>query len=267
MRRVIVASLVLAMIAAGCGGGTGKESVKTRPSSSTASSTTTSSTTTAPITAPSAADNLAAYFDAAEAVHHKLAAAAIKINGRVSKSHISVDQATVDAVAAADPTPAGALIPAGLDPVLLRAVVLLQSELVSRHSAMARVGRLLGTYPTNGLEAKDLLQCLGNGAAPAAKFPADLASAKALAASSPPLIPVPTSSRAAAEVAIRLVDMGLRNQGCDSCGGAVVTDLLPITWGPQPSWAGAPPWDGNIGGIPFRAAYDAKGWHIELNAC
>lgn len=259
MRRLAVVALVFIVTAVGCGGGSGKQSVKTRASSSTASSTTTTRV------APSAADNLAAYFEAAEAVHRKLAAAAIKINGGISTSHLSFDQATVDAVTAADPTPAGALIPPGLDPVLLRAVLLIQNALVSRHSAMRRIR--VGTFPTNEYEAQDALLCLGNGATPAAKFPADLAAAKALAASAPPLTPVASDSRAAAELAIRLDDIGLRNQGCDTCGGAVFTDLLPIVWAQQPSAIGERPWDGTIGDIPFRATHGAEGWHIELNAC
>lgn len=263
MRRWMLATLVFTVTTVGCGGGgTGKESVKTHASSSTASSTTTTSTTTV---APSAADNLAAYFEAADSVHRNLAAAAIKINGGVSTSRVSFDQATVDAVAAADPAPAGVLIPPGLDPALLRAVLLTQSELVSRHSAMVRVR--VGTFPANEADAKDVLLCLGQGAGAAAKFPTDLASARALAASTPPLTPVSSDSRAAAELAIRLQDITLRNRGCDSCGGAVLTELLPIVWAQLPSWPGAPPWDGNIGGVAFRATHDAEGWHIKLNAC
>jgi hypothetical protein len=262
MRRWMFVIVIFTATMVGCGGGGGgKDSVKTRGSSTTASSLTTTSTTAA----PSAADSLAAYFEAADSVHRKLAAAAIKINRGFSTSRVSFDQATVDTVAAADPAPAAILIPPGLDPALLRAVLLTQSELVSRHSAMVRVR--VGTFPANGADAKDLLRCLGLGAKAAARFPTDLASARALAVSTPPLTPASNDSRAAAELAIRLQDITLRNRGCDSCGGAVLTELLPIVWVQLPSSPGVPPWDGSIGGVPFRATHDAEGWHIELNAC
>lgn len=260
MVRRTATIVLLAVIAVGCGSGTKKDSVKTTRRSS---STTTSTTTTR---APSAADSLAAYFGAAEATSHALAAAARKINEGVGRDRLSFDQATVDAVAAADPAPAAKLIPAGLDPALLQAVLLTQSELTSRYFAMRRVRT--GTFPTNELEAKDVLLCLGLGANPAARFAADLAAAKALAGSLPLATPIAADSRPAAELAIRLQDLLLRNSGCDSCGGSVVTELTPIVWAQQPSWSGDLAWDGNIGGIAFRAIYaPTDGWRIELNAC
>ena len=216
---------------------------------------------------PTAADDLGAYFGAAQASSSALAAAAKKINGGVGRDRLSFDQATVDAVAAADPAPAARLIPAGLDPGLLRAVLLTQSELTSRYFAMRRVRT--GTFPTNEPEAKDVLLCLGLGANPAARFAADLASAKALAKSLPPVTKVEADSRPAAELAIRLQDILLRNSGCDSCGGTVVTELAPITWGQQPAPPpGVSPWDGDIGGIAFRSSHTpTDGWQVELGAC
>ena len=258
-RRRLIAMVLLPAIALGCGGGS-KKSVRTahRPSSTTASTTT--STTTR---APSAADSLAAYFSAAEATSQALAAAARKINGGVGRDQLSFDQATVDAVAAVDPAPAAKLIPAGLEPTLLRAVLVTESELVSRFFALRFVR--VGTFPTGQPEANQMLECLGNGASPAAKFAADLASARALAASLPPVSPPAPDSRPAAELAIRLSDIQLRNLGCESCGGAVITDLAAIVWKQTP---GDPPGDGTVGDIPFRATYSpTSGWSVELMAC
>ncbi len=265
MVRRMFAVVLVAMIAVGCGGGTKKSVTTTHRSSSTTRTATDTSSTTPRV--PTAADDLVAYFDAAKATSHALSAAATKINEGVGRDRLSFDQTTVDAVAAADPGPAAKLIPAGLDPGLLRAVLLTQSELTSRYFAMRRVRA--GTFPTNEFEAKDVLLCLGLGAKPAARFAADLASAKALALSLPPMTKVAADSRPAAELAIRLQDISLRNSGCDSCGGTVVTELAPITWGRQPPpLPGVAPWDGDIGGIAFRSSYTPTGgWRVELLAC
>ena len=262
--RFTVTVVLVTVVTMGCGDGTKQDSV-TRTRRSTSTSTTSRASTTT--RAPSAADDLAAYFAAAETTDQALAAAARKINAGVGADRLSFDQATVDAVAAADPNPTAKLIPTGLDPALLRAVLLVQSELTARFFAMRRVR--VGTFPKNEFEAKDVLMCLGLGANPAAKFEADLAAAEGLAASLPPATPAAADSLPASELAIRLADILLRNSGCDSCGGAVITELAPIRWGQQPPPApGVPPWDGDIGGIPFRAGFTAEaGWRIELNAC
>ncbi|MGZ4712408.1 MAG: hypothetical protein ACXVJ7_17455 [Acidimicrobiia bacterium] len=260
MVRRTLAIVLLAVIVVGCGTET-KKSVRTTHRST---STTTSTTTT---TRPrSAADDLAGYFGAAEATSHALAAAARKINEGVGRDRLSFDQATVDAIAAADPAPAAKLIPAGLDPTLMQAVLVTQSELTSRYFAMRLIR--VGVFPTNESEGKEMLLCLGLGASPAARFAADLTSAKALAASSPEVTSVTPDSRPAAELAIRLQDILLRNSGCASCGGSVITELAPVVWAQQPSFAGDRPWDGTVGGVRFRATYaPASGWSVELNAC
>jgi hypothetical protein len=263
MGRRLIAVTVLAVLAVGCGSSGRSVGRSARSSTTTVTTARSTSTTTH---APSAADDLAAYFAAAQRTSDALAAAARKINGGVAPDRLSFDQATVDAVAAADPTPAAALIPAGLPPELLRAVLVVQSELVSRFAAMRFV--YVGTYPTHQPEADQALECLANGAHPAARFATDLATAHSKAAALPPVTPVPPDSRAAAELAIRLADIGLRNHGCMNCGGFVVTEPAPIVWSPQPSFLGDRPWDGTIGGVRFRATYTAgSGWNVELNAC
>jgi hypothetical protein len=259
--------LAFVVIAAACGG-SGGQTVKTRTTGSSrpsTTSTTATGATTSTRAAPSAAHDLAPYFAAAGSVDQKLAAAAKRINGGIGTDAYTFDQATVDAVAAADPSRAAALIPAGLAPDLLRAVLVTESELVSRYSAMRTVQ--VGTFPVGQHEATETLRCLANGAGPAARFPADLEAARALARSAPPVTPVAADSRAAAELAIRLQDVVLRNRGCESCGGSVVTQLTPIAWAQQSFGPGTEPWDGTIGGVLFRATHDAAGWHVELNAC
>ena len=134
----------------------------------------------------------------------------------------------------------------------------------------------VGTYPMGEYPAKDLLSCLHNGSLAAARYPGDLAAAKKLTAESSPVVAVAADSRAAEDLAVRLADINLENSGCAACGGYTPTELVPITWFPQPKviplnqgtfvgeiWATKP---GT--GVPFDAKYDAAtGWTVKINAC
>jgi len=252
----MVLCFVVALV--GCGG---ESSETTRSRRSTTTTTTSTSTSTTP--RRSAADDLAAYFDAARATDERLTIAARLVNAGIGPDELRFDQATVDAISAAEPKVAAAAIPAGLEPDLLRAVMLVQNDLASRHAALVRIE--VGTFPAGEYQAQYVLTCLGNGSGAKARFTTDLAAAEAAAASAPPVVVAPADSRAAAEVAIRLQDIAIQNLGCDSCGGAVPPELAPITWQQEP---GEPPWDGRIGDLQFRARYTAEnGWEVQLNAC
>jgi len=73
------------------------------------------------------------------------------------------------------------------------------------------------------------------------------------------------SSRAAADLAVRLQYVKLANSGCMSCGGARFTTLT-VTW--YPVNVGGAYGDGDVDTIPFSAQYTpASGWTAQINAC
>jgi hypothetical protein len=264
-RRAIVVLATLA-VAAGCGGaatGTTPAPSTSSPAPATQPSTSVPTTTVEP---PSATRDLAAYFRAAARVDAKLRAAAVLINGDIGPGGADFGPATVDAVKAADPTSAGRLIPAGMNGKLLQAVILVQSDLVSRWYAFRPV-----LEPSTGVASQDrerLHDCLANGAPAAARFAADLAAARGTAAASPPARRVAPSSHAAAKVPLQLAFMTVANGGCESCGGQLAVTLPTIRWQHHPAAEGMPSFDGTIGGILFRARYHSgAGWHVRLNAC
>jgi hypothetical protein len=211
--------VLVVLVSASCRSSTTSNTTTTRGHPPTSSSSTASaSTTTLP---PSALDDLKAFFTAAFSVDAKLRAAAAAVNGRISASKIVLDQSAMDAINAANPDEAKAVIPTGLPPTLERSVLVVYNELVSRRSAF------------NGVQRNDeteSMNCLRNGAVPAARFAADVRGARALAASVPPLTPVAPDSRAAEELAVRFSWISEVNNGCASCGGMVIKDLVPITF-------------------------------------
>ena len=249
----------------GCGAATGGGSGSQPPPPTAASSQPPPSVSTPTAPASTAADGLRRFFASAAAADRRLHAVAMLINGGIGSAGVGFPPATVAAVKAAQPVASAAAIPAGLRPRLLRAVMLVQSDLASRWYAFGPVTEGLRGPPA--YERDRVLDCLANGAPAAARFAADLAAARSLAASLPPIQAAAPGSRAAAEVAIRLEFIAKADGGCDSCGGYLATSPPQIVWRHIPNAYGAP-FDGTAGGIPFRASYRAgTGWSVFLNAC
>jgi len=282
----VVGVMVSASLAAGvalgaCGGGRSSATAPSAgPTAAPTSPFASGTTITPPTSPPSAAADLAAYFSAAADLDRRLKVAAAAANGAIGAGAISISRSTLDAIAAADPSPAARRIPAGLAPDVLLPVLKVQNDLVSRFYAfrgfvVPAAATVPGTIPRTAPEpgslsdADYLLRCLGSGAPAAASFPADLAAARAAAGHSPPVAAVDPSSRAAAELAIRLqVILGV-NSGCMSCGGGRITGLEPITWHHvAPLTPEGRSWEGHFGGLLFTAQYSAgHGWTVTLNAC
>jgi hypothetical protein len=253
---------MVALLIAGCGGG----------GASTAG-TTAQQTATGPVTqtVPSrtAADDLAPYFSAAQSLSQQLAAAAVLINSGIHANTMSFDQTTLDAITAIDPSSAAKQIPAGIPPDLLRAVLRVQSELVSRRAAFNTVT----SHPT---DRPYVLSCLANGAPAAARFAGDLAAARSLAARTPPIAVAGPTSRPAADLAIYLQYFEGVNMCCGSCGGVIATELPVISWVPPTGRTWAPPhgWNGTLKAtptstetLPFSAQYlSGKGWSVQFAA-
>jgi hypothetical protein len=217
----------------------------------------------------SAAAQLAGFFAAAEVADSRLKHAAALVNGGVGKTTLSLSPAALAALKALDTTAAAAAIPAGLPPELLRRTLLVYSDLVSRSIPLGRLWEFRSEYPMplDSQDGKYLYGCLGNGAPAAARFGADLAAARALAAQTLPVTPPAPDSRPAAELALRIYQIGHRNSGCMECGGYVFTTLSQIVWQPEDE-PGVGHSDGYIDGIRFRVTYHAgHGWDVMIWAC
>jgi hypothetical protein len=231
--------------------------------------------------ARTAAQDLAAFFSAARQTDTRLRAAAAMVNGSITTNAMRISQATADAVRAADPQPVAAAIPAGLDSALLQQALLVYSELDSRYMAMYHLPVGVIASSGSGLASPGtyqyLMRCLGNGAAAASRFAADLAALQKTAGAAPAVTIAAPDSRAAAELALRIIDIRVANGGCASCGGQLATTLAPVTWGWQGTWSEMGTWsdgstaapDGTIRGtIPFHVSYQpGKGWYAQEYVC
>jgi hypothetical protein len=156
-------------------------------------------------------------------------------------------------VRAAAPGPVADAIPAGLPPDLLRPVVLVYSDLMSRRSAMSGF-----TLTSDAIDDALALEELGNGHEAAQAFDDDLAAVRRTAAGTTFTV-APGDSRAAAEVLLLVQYADKANGGCDSRGGVRLTELPAITWqGPD---------RGTIGGIGFTATLASGRWTVQIAAC
>ncbi|HEX6417760.1 MAG TPA: hypothetical protein VFZ77_04665 [Acidimicrobiales bacterium] len=213
-------------------------------------------TTAVPADEPGATAVLAPFFSAAATMDEQLRAAAAAING-TGPPWDAVSEDVAAAVRAADRAAVAATIPAGLPDDLLQAVILAYSDLASRRAAM----QSFASSGTPFASTDELLAELGNGHEAAARFDDDLAAARSLAASTPPVQVAPPDSREAAEQLLLVQYVDKANAGCDSRGGAVVTELPPITWESDDGGTiGAPP-------IAFEAALGPGGYRVEIIAC
>jgi hypothetical protein len=272
VRRTVVAVVLLVFVCASCA-----SMSTTSPKGAGSTLTSVSSTSVSPTTGPpSALDDLAGYFITASDIDKKLKAAAVDANGAIGTTQITISQQTLDAIAAANPTPAAQDIRAGLPPDVMLPMLTVQSDLVSRYYAFrgfvqAQPGTIPRTNPTPGsLSAADyLLTCLGSGSKAASSFSADLAAAQTAASQAPPVVPVDPGSQTAADLAIWLHHILEANSGCEECGGSRLTDLPRITWHHvAPLTAGGNAWDGDIAGLLFTAQYTTgQGWTVQFNAC
>ena len=187
---------------------------------------------------------------------------------------VTFEQSTIDAVDRAEPTAVAAAIPAGLEPAVEQAVLLVYSDLVSRFAVLRQRSCLyVGTRPRSELDPL----CFSQGHAAAERMPGDVDAARAAAEASPPVVVPAPDSRSAAEVRVRVALIDLVNLGCDSGGGFITTKPISVRWyaNPKanPGTPEIPPLDGEVAssvdaGVGFWATYAAAtGWTIQLNAC
>ena len=273
---VLTVAILVAGLAGACGqvrspaGGPAPGGATTTTPAPTPTPTGPAAITPAPTTtrprAGSALTGLAPFFAAVRADDARITAAARAINADIGRTTIQFRQSTIDAVKASFPSRTTKAFPAGLTPKLLRAVLLVYNDLVARSAAFNPV-KYAGTrpYAVNSPNENPLWGLRG-GAVVARRFPGDLAAARSLAAASPPIVVAAPSSRAAAEVMVRMAYLWGANSGCGSAGGQVFTRLVPLVWKPIETSYGH--YDGTIGGVKFRVTYRAgQGWKAGLDAC
>jgi hypothetical protein len=275
---VLALAVAAAAFAAGCTGGAGSPaataaappSVPTPATVSTASIPTPQAETPQgrPVDrAPTAADSLAPFFAAARADGARIRATARAVNREIGPTSVHFSRATVEEVRASTPERTARALPAGMDPDLLRATLIVYSDLATRSSALDPTLDFIDTdetLPRTDRYVVRFLDGLRRGSLVARAYPADLAAARALAAAKPPIASARPDSRAAAELAIRIAVVKLAN-GCNGGNPPVLRHLVPIVWTTITPYGRR---DGSIGGLVFHVAYAAHGgWTVGLDAC
>jgi hypothetical protein len=184
IRRLLVVVAVGSAVAA-CSSPTGTTTVLPSAAGTTSAASTASKSSTPVSTQASrrgtAEQDLAPFLAEVRQADARLRHAAALINAGIGAAVVLVDQVTATAVRAAQPdTAAARAVPRGLAPELLRRTLVVYHDLVARHAAM---GYFLapGSHPRgsgSGVSSAAglMLECLANGAAPASRFAADLAS-------------------------------------------------------------------------------------------
>lgn len=292
-RRAGRASALLAVVAlsaAACGSGTsagGGTATSPPPSASATpaapgSPTTQASPTPAPVptgpvpttvpthgTTRTEAPALAAFLTAAQHMDVQLRSAAALINHGIGPTTLEFPASTVAAITAISPASLVPTIPAGLPPRLQQRVLLVFSVLEARRYAFNPIFLLpVGQpVPRSDRDAQRVLEGLGHGTVPAARFASDLAATRTLAHATPAVPPSAPNSRAAAALAVQIAYIRGRNQGCGGSGGWVETQPVPLVWSQSTDSTGART-DGTIAGIVFSADYHrGQGWDIRIHAC
>jgi hypothetical protein len=215
------------------------------------------------------AGQIDAFLTTANRTDEQIRAAATLIDAGIGNTQIVITANTVAAIEAINVNAVGRSIPVGLPTELLASMLQVHADLASRKGAFQRVLELAARSPLlqDNVDTADLLDCLGNGSAPAQWFPTDMATVRSLAAAIPAITPVPENSRAGAEVAIQAHSLLQQNICCGQCGGYAPrpVPLPPVTW--QKITEENITWDGTHGTTKFTARYtETQGWQINFNA-
>lgn len=266
--RLWVGVAAAAMMVAGCGG------APPAADAPSGSPWTSGGPGTVSPSARSAADDLAGFFSAVEVTDRDLRAAADAVNAGIGADTVTFTRSTIDAIGRAEPSAVAEAIPAGLPPVVERAVLLVYSDLVSRYASLSGGSCVYeGTRPRSELDPR----CFTQGHTAAVRMSGDVAAARSAAESAPPVVAPAPDTRAAVEVRIREALIDVANRGCDSAGGYLATELIAVRWSAEPSalpdTPEMEPLSGEVvveggAGTGFWADYSpGSGWTVRLNAC
>lgn len=217
---------------------------------------------------PTAVDGLAEFFAAARADDARIRAAARAVNREIGPTSVHFSRATLDTVEASTPDRTARAIPAGMDADLLRTTRIVYADLATRSSALNPTLDFIDidvSRPRTDPDVVRFLDGLRRGSLIARAYPADLAVARALAATRSPIVRARPDSRAAAELAIRIAHIKASN-GCDGANPPVLRYLVPVVWKTTVTPHGRH--DGSFGGIVFHLTYAAgSGWTVGFDAC
>ncbi|MEN3359680.1 MAG: hypothetical protein V7637_3662 [Mycobacteriales bacterium] len=250
----------------------GNEPAAPAPASPVAVPADTTATGTTRAVSPNALGSLAPFIAAAAADDARIRAAAAALNKVATPTTLTFNRTTAATAAAAAKVHSDAALPAGLPDRQKSAALQVYSDLVARSAPFYYIAAGKdGTLPRTDPALEIVLIGLKKNSPIAARFPADMAALKRLAAGAVPVPRVTANSTAAAELALLINWVQLRNHGCGTTGGYASGYLPKIVWKRQ---AGTPHWfDGTIGadgaaaGIQFTAKFQHGAWQIELNAC
>ena len=198
-----------------------------------------------------------------------LRSAAVLVNAGITAQTINVSARAFAAVDAINPGSLVSSLPGGMAARLKQQSLLVFSDLVARRCAYKRLQENRSEMPLPSLsrDGRMTLQALAEGAAPAARFAADLAALRSAASAAAAFTPAASTARATAEIAVRTAYIVGRNSGCEESGGWVETELVPLVWRQSADVFGGRT-DGTVGGIVFRADYHTgDGWSVRLWAC
>jgi len=276
MRRLVLATVILLIVAACGDDGTGDTTILfgTTSATTTAAPTTVATTvapttsvaTTAPPTtaaattaptvvvhpetlAPTAADTLLDFFDAAVRLDDAIGDAAALFNSQWDAGAGTLGAGAREAIDGLGAGSLEPLIPAGLSPALEIAVLAVFADLDSRIAALDGGARFAGDEEFARI-------CLGYGGDSAARFDQDLDRAWVLALSEPPPTASPDSDTAGM-LAVQLALIGQSDWGCDACGGANYTGPLEVDWAGRTI----------LGTVEFEATFNGSSWEITIYAC
>jgi hypothetical protein len=204
------------------------------PTTSPSESATTAPTTASPTSANALAE-LEAFFAAAARMDAQLRAAALKINGE-GPPWPTFSEGAARAVLAADLRAVAEAVPGGMPEPLLASVMAVYHDLAARRAAMNDFASSW-TYdsmresPDSTMNTEALLAHLANGVAPAARFDADVATARERATSTARFTRARFGSRGDMETYLYLEMVMKGNFGCNAHGGPdPLTHLPPIVW-------------------------------------
>jgi hypothetical protein len=184
---------------------------------------------------PSAANSLEDFFAAVVAADEDVSAAAQAYNAGFDEAEVTLTAEAKEVVMGLDIGNLGWAIPAGLSMDLETAVLTVYSDLVSRAAGLRGAAAYLPleSDPNEELNRANLEYariCLGHGHEANARFDADLAEAVRLAQSETPPPALAPDSAEAGVLAVRVASIDGANTCCDSCGGFIYTEAMPVDW-------------------------------------
>jgi hypothetical protein len=260
MRWINVGALSMTLVLTSCAEAA-EDTTTTTGEAITTTTAAVTTTTTAPTTAasrtPSAEEALGDFFVAVREADQAIAATAQAFNAGFDAEEGTLTAEAKQTVTDLDIGRIDWLIPAGLSIELETAVLTVYSDLISRQAALHGAARYLYPDPQPDADMAEqnlefVMTCLGNGHGANARFDADLAGAIRQARLEAPPPSLEPDSAEAGILAVREAWIVGGNTCCDSCGGYIYSEPMPVDWDDR--------------GESFDAEFVDGHWQIGLHA-